>query len=180
MSARPEKLLNTAYLSAHRTSVTDLQQIQHLIEDSTGTLRVRYGIGPWGLATTARQMERHFVQRHVYQVMYHRVCVGTFTLSLNAPPWYPSDAFADAQSVGVYISNFYIMPSMQRHGIGTWAMQKITTLAHNEGWQSIRGDIFATVSESIAFLNVIGVNWCVAVEYANHEHWLYEYASTPA
>jgi L-amino acid N-acyltransferase YncA len=69
---------------------------------------------------------------------------------------------------------------MQRHGIGTWAMQKITTLAQNEGWQSIRGDIFATVSESIAFLNVIGVNWCVAVEYANHEHWLYEYASTPA
>jgi len=177
MSTRPEKLLNTAYLSAHRTSVTDLHQIQHLIEDSTGTLRVRYGLGPWSLATTARQMERHFLQRHVYQVMYHRVCVGTFTLSFNAPSWYPDDAFTESQALAVYISNFYIMPNMQRHGIGTWAIKKITTLAHNEGWQHVRGDVFAQVSESIAFLNVVGVNWCTAVEYANHEHWLYELPS---
>jgi GNAT superfamily N-acetyltransferase len=180
MSARPEKLLNPAYLSAHRTPVTDLAQVQSIIEDSTGTLRVRYGIGPWGLATTARQMERHMLQRHVYQVMYHRVCVGTFTLSLHAPQWYPLEAFADHNALAVYVSNFYIMPSMQRHGIGTWAIHKITTFAHNEGWQSVRGDIFATVSESVAFLNVIGVSWCTAVDYANHEHWLYEYTPVPA
>lgn len=175
MSADPHATLNPTYLSVHRACITDLKHVQSLFEDCAGTLRVRYGIGPWGIATTARQMERHLIHRHVYTVMYHQVCIGSFTLSSEAPHWYPLQAFAHPEASAGYISNFYVIPSMQRLGVARWSLAKIAHIGQQSGWRSVRADVFTTVREAVDFATHVGFEWKAAVEYASHEHWLGEY-----
>ena len=180
MSAEATPSVNPTYLSVHRACLTDLKQVQALFEDCTGTLRVRYGIGPWGIATTARQMERNLLHRHVYTIMYHQVCIGSFTLSTLAPHWYPLHVFTLPDQTAMYLSNFHIMPTMQRHGVARWSLNKIYALSRQNGWQSLRGDVFTAVTESIDFATHMGVRWQASVDYASHEHWLGELDLTAA
>jgi hypothetical protein len=61
MSAQPDTALHLNKLTMHRARIMDFPLLQTLLDDSAATLRVRYGIGPWGIATTIRQMERHMI-----------------------------------------------------------------------------------------------------------------------
>ena len=130
MSAQPDTSLHLGKLTVRRARIMDFPFLQALLDDCAGTLHVRYGIGPWGIATTARQMERHMTDHHIMVVDYMGINVGTFSLAPTPPSWYDVSLFSPTTKPAGYLYNLYILPSFQRRGVGMWAMQRAHTQAH--------------------------------------------------
>ena len=174
MSAKSDSILNHANLSLHRARVTDFGVLQALLDDCAATLRVRYGIGPWGIATTARQMERHMTRHHIMLVHYLGVAVATFTLAPTTPNWYPSDIFTPTPKPAGYLYDLCVLPSFQGQGVGLWCAGKAEELAHSLGYGMIHCDLYADISESHRFAHNAGFTWCSDVTYASHVRMLCE------
>lgn len=174
MSAKPESVLNFANLSMHRIRIMDIATAQALLEDCAATLRVRYGMGQWGIATTARQIERNMVDRQVMLVHYLGVCVATFTITRTPPSWYPIDRFSNPEAKASYLSNLCVMPSFQGRGVGRWCITKACDIAQRQGATVLRSDVYTEITEAVHFANNVGFHWCAEVTYSNHSHWLCE------
>ena len=174
MSAKSDSVLNHANLSLHRARVTDFGLLQALLDDCAATLRVRYGIGPWGIATTARQMERHMTRHHIMLVHYLGVAVATFTLAPTTPSWYPTNVFTPTAKPAGYLYDLCVLPSFQGQGVGLWCAGKAEELAHSLGYGTIRSDLYADISESHRFAHNAGFTWCSDVTHASHVRMLCE------
>lgn len=174
MSAKPESALNFANLSMHRIRIMDIPTVQALLEDCAATLRVRYGMGQWGIATTARQIERTMVDRQVMLVHYLGVCVATFTIMRTPPSWYPIDRFNDPTAKATYLTNVCVMPSFQGRGVGRWCINKAREIAQRQDATVLRSDVYTEITEAVHFANNIGFAWCAEISYSQHNHWLCE------
>ncbi|MFN5059467.1 MAG: GNAT family N-acetyltransferase [Chloroflexota bacterium] len=174
MSAKPESALNFANLSMHRIRIMDIATAQAMLEDCAATLRVRYGMGQWGIATTARQIERNMVDRQVMLVHYLGVCVATFTITRIPPSWYPIERFSAPEAKSSYLSNLCVMPSFQGRGVGRWCITKACDIAQRQGSTVLRSDVYTEITEAVHFANNVGFNWCAEISYSNHSHWLCE------
>jgi GNAT superfamily N-acetyltransferase len=174
MSAKPESALNFANLSMHRIRIMDISTAQALLEDCAATLRVRYGMGQWGIATTARQIERTMVDRQVMLVHYLGVCVATFTVMRTPPSWYPLDRFSQPAAKATYLTNVCVMPSFQGRGVGRWCIGRACEIAVRQGATTLRSDVYTEITEAVHFAHNVGFTWCAEVMYANHSHWLCE------
>ncbi|MCX6016613.1 MAG: GNAT family N-acetyltransferase [Chloroflexales bacterium] len=174
MSAKSDSVLNHANLSLHRARVTDFGVLQALLDDSAATLRVRYGIGPWGIATTARQMERNMTRHHIMLVHYLGVAVATFTFAPTTPSWYPTNVFTPTAKPVGYLTNLCVLPSFQGQGVGLWCAGKAAELGHTIGYGAIRCDLYADIKPSHHFAHNAGYTWCGDITFASHVRMLCE------
>ncbi|MFM7680208.1 MAG: GNAT family N-acetyltransferase [Roseiflexaceae bacterium] len=174
MSAQPDTALHLNKLTIHRARIMDFPLLQTLLDDSAATLRVRYGIGPWGIATTIRQMERHMTDHHIMVISYMGVCVATFAVAPTPPSWYDMSLFSATPSAG-YLYNMCVLPSIQQRGVGLWAIQRAHALAHNIGYHALWCHLYAEVSESHHFAHRAGYVWCGNVVHTRHVHYLCEH-----
>lgn len=175
MSAQPDTTLHLSKLTVRRARIMDFTFLQALLDDCAGTLRVRYGIGPWGIATTVRQMERHMTDHHIMVVDYMGVNVGTFTLAPAPPSWYDTSLFSVTAKPAGYLYNLCILPSFQGRGVGLWAIQRAHTLAQTQGYGALWCHLFAEVTESHHFAHRAGYVWCGNVVHTRHVHLLCEH-----
>ena len=174
MSAQPDFALQLNKLTMHRARIMDFPLLQTLLDDCASTLHVRYGIGPWGIATTIRQMERHMTDHHIMVINYMGVSVATFSLSPTPPSWYDVSLFSPANNAG-YLYNLCVLPSFQRRGVGLWSIQRAHALAQSIGYEAVRCHLYAEVSEAHYFAHRAGYVWCGNVVHTRHVHLLCEH-----
>lgn len=179
MSASTAPALDLNKLTMRRARIMDFVFLQALLDDCAATLRVRYGIGPWGIATTIRQLERHMTDHHIMVVDYMGISVATFTLAPAPPSWYDVTLFSHTNKPAGYLYNLCVLPSFQRRGVGLWSIERAHQHAQSLGYAALWCHLYAEVTESHHFAHRGGYVWCGNVVHTRHVHLLCEHVFAP-
>ena len=156
MTRNTDTALNYANITLHRARMTELSNVQALLEESATQLRLTHGLGMWGIATTTRQLERQTTANHIMLVQYMGVSVATFSLTKIAPHWVVPGVFDDDSIPATYLSDFVVMPSFRQRGVGRWCIEKASEYALTQQSSVLRTAIYSQLHESMAFALTVG------------------------
>lgn len=156
MTRKSDTTLNFANITLHRARLTELTNVQTLLEECATEFRLAHGLGMWGIATTTRQLERQTTSNQIMLVQYMGVSVATFTLSRTTPHWVTSGVFDDDTLTAVYLSDFVVMPSFRLRGVGRWCIHKACEYAHTHHASVLRSAIYTQLHDSMAFALTVG------------------------
>ena len=156
MTRKTDTILNYANITLHRARLTELTNVQTLLEECATEFRLTHGLGMWGIATTTRQLERQTTATQIMLVQYMGVSVATFTLSRIAPHWVTSGVFDDDALPAVYLSDFVVMPSFRRRGVGSWCISKASDFARTHQASVLRTAMYTQLNDSMTFALTAG------------------------
>jgi len=156
MTRKTDTTLNYSNITLHRARLTELANVQTLLEECATEFRVAHGLGMWGIATTTRQLERQTTSNQIMLVQYMGVSVATFTLTRIAPHWVTSGVFDDDALTAVYLSDFVVMPSFRLRGVGRWCIGKACEYARTHHAAVLRTAIYTQLNDSMAFALTVG------------------------
>ena len=156
MTRKTDSLLNFANITLHRARLTELTNVQALLEECATQFRLAHGLGMWGIATTTRQLERQTTSNQIMLVQYMGVSVATFTLTRVAPHWVTPGVFEDDSLSAAYLSDFVVMPSFRQRGVGSWCIEKACDYARTHQASVLRTAVYTQLQDSLTFALTVG------------------------
>jgi GNAT superfamily N-acetyltransferase len=95
---------------------------------AASALTVRYGTGPWSLATSERGVLFEMRRGTVYLATHHGKALATLILSTRKP-WAIDTTWFTACSHPLYLTAMTVDPDFQRTGVGRQCLEEAVSIA---------------------------------------------------
>lgn len=143
-------------LHLHRLTPREAAQLVAIRNACADALTERFGVGPWsshGHLVSTRQLTR---EKHAFVARLDGRSVATMTLSEQRPGVHRADWFAAPTARACYLTGLYVLPDLQRLGVGTWMMTQADRIAREWGCVALRFDAYAGPGGASRFYQRLG------------------------
>lgn len=124
-------------------------------------MKARLGLGHWVPPYPLELLRKSAQERKIFLVLHDEQIVATFTLGMEAPPYYRTipglwDAWNPLGETAMYVNRLAVLPEFQGQGIGTWCMREVEDVAHQAGCDAIRLDAYDKHETLVAWYQHLG------------------------
>ena len=142
----------------------EVDELHEILRKCGHDMKVRLGLGHWDPPYPLDLMRKSAQERSVYSVLDGDQLVATFTVGMQAPPYYHTipgvwESWDASGEPALYANRLAVLPGLQGQGIGTWCMKKYEQLALAEGCEAIRLDVYDKHLSLLAWYKNLGYHW---------------------
>ena len=154
-----------------KATLEHLEDLFHILDSCTDWLS-RRGMDHWQGAHTRERIRTRITEKNVFLAVDTDKFVGTITLSLNPPQYYPENStinWKDPTASAMYISALAVLPSYHGKGLASLCLSFAEQQAKEKGLHYVRFDAIAQYTELTTFYvqrgyTLVGKNLTGAVE----------------
>jgi GNAT superfamily N-acetyltransferase len=129
-------------LVARKATAGDASAVHSIRMAAAEDLTVRYGHGHWSTVMAVAGLRDKAREGSLYVVEQEASPVATFMLTDKKIGFYRVEWFAEAKVRAGYLLHLVVHPSIQRRGIGRYAIGQAETLSQSSGLQALRFDAY--------------------------------------
>ena len=122
------QLLGKKMIVTRKADGGDVEAVRSIRAAAADNLTARFGRGHWSLVTAVAGLRDKAEEGSLYLIERESSPVGTFMLTDEKIGFYRVEWFADANVRAAYLLDLAIHPSVQRKGLGRYAMGQAETL----------------------------------------------------
>lgn len=119
----------------------------HSLLHAANEMMKQEGLYHWDPLYPLDAIKADTANKRVYLVTLHDEPVATYTLAVESGQAWTNTCTKNA----IYLSKLAVLPSCSGHGVGRWCLERIEEVAANQGYDTIRLDVYDKSCRAIRF-----------------------------
>jgi GNAT superfamily N-acetyltransferase len=148
-------------LQRRQIQFDEIEIVHEILKQCGQDMKARLGLGHWDPPYPLDLLRKSAQERLISIVLNDEQIVATFTLGMEAPPYYRTipglwHAWNPRGEPAMYVNRLAVRPEFQGQGIGTWCVREIEGVAHQAGCEAIRLDAYDKYDKLVAWYQHLG------------------------